>query len=174
MFDTIILLLDESVQSETALPVAIDHVKRHEAQLVVMSVVVRPETCVRHLLHGGPHPVLEYPFDSRVGRERADALSYLNRIRRQHHLSGNVELVVRVGDPVHQLQLEASARSQPLVVMAIATEPGSLLAAHQERVTRLLHRNMCPLLLIAGYPETPTRFPNELVARKPTPVGSLN
>ena len=166
-FDTILVPLDESLQDEVAIPAALDEALRHNARMVLLYVIERPETPPTHPSHGGPIPVSATHQDEEFLRERDAARSYLQQIQHRHHLFANVELCIRHGDPVRQIELEAKTRKRPLVIMAIAQIQQDGADAQFERVTRLVHQAKCQLLLVN--PTLPTRrnsasIPREYIA----------
>lgn len=56
MFDTVIVPLDGSPHAEFAIPYAIDEARRHNATMVLVHVIPRPEPCTSTLRQSGPLP----------------------------------------------------------------------------------------------------------------------
>ena len=64
MFETVIVPLDGSPHAECALPYAIDEARRHQATMVLLHVIPRPEPCTSTVRGSGPVPWQgEWPFE---------------------------------------------------------------------------------------------------------------
>jgi nucleotide-binding universal stress UspA family protein len=148
-FETIIVAVDGSVQDAVAVPVGLDVALRHNARLVLEYVSERPE---RHVECVGHNRTITNP--SRCSRddtcrECAGAFAYLDELRHTYHLFARVDMVVRRGDPVRQIEMEAQERLRPMVIMANVSCPGGAIGEYfqQERAARLLARGKCTLVV---------------------------
>jgi nucleotide-binding universal stress UspA family protein len=154
MFDTILVPLDGTNEDEIALPVAIDQALRQDARLVLLYTAIRPEPSESASYHGGPMAPPLTRGESQTGcRECQEAERYLEDIQRQHHLFGEIDLVVRHGDPVRQIVEEIAGRPRAMVIMAATIEPDRITTAQEDRARRLLATGVCQVLAVTHEPE---------------------
>jgi nucleotide-binding universal stress UspA family protein len=117
MFETVIVPLDGSPHAEFAIPYAIDEARRHQATMVLIHVIPRPEPCTSTVRRSGPLPWQgEWPAEEIEPATRtADA--YLRGVVTRYGLDPNTALCVAVGDPGVRVAAEAKRHTRPLVVM---------------------------------------------------------
>lgn len=147
-FETVIVPLDGSPHDDVAIPAALDEAMRHNARLILLFVVERPQVVTTSVDIGGPLPQPALHEDESVRAETAEATDYLNTLRHRYHLFANVDLVVLSGDPVLQIEAEAVRARDPLVVISI--EPLAQAAPHTrfDRASRLISHGQLQLLLV--------------------------
>jgi nucleotide-binding universal stress UspA family protein len=158
-FDSILVPLDGSRHDNVAIPAALDQALRHNARLVLVFIVERPEPVWIDCGHGGPSPILTIHEDHDLAGETEAAGVYLDKLRHRFHLFANVDTVIRSGDPVRQIEYEAEARKRPLTVMAIEPADRDMRHAQPTRASRLTQRGRLQLMLVAPLREgrKPTR-----------------
>ena len=161
-FATLLVPLDGTDHDHKVLPTAIDEALRHDARLVLLNIVSRPEPCNRLLAHGGPAPVTDYQTDSETRRERDRGVAYLKDIHQRFHLPDNVGQVVRVGDPARQIEQEAAASNGALVVLEMSTSSGNEQDIHRQLAEHLIHRGACELLVVDGPRHVQHLFDSEI------------
>lgn len=161
-FRTILVPVNGTAQDHVTIPMALDEVFRHEASLVFLYVVGRPEPCDRHLYGGGPQPSPGFADDSDTCAECQEAWAYLNHLQKKYHTLGFAEQIVRVGDTVHQVEIEAKKHGRTLVVMPLDPELSDAKDNHLHRLERLLRHGSCELLLVGRAPAAPVLFDGEL------------
>jgi nucleotide-binding universal stress UspA family protein len=117
MFETVIVPLDDSPHAEFAIPYAIDEARRHQAKLVLIHVIPRPEPCISPMRRSGPVPWQgEWPFEELDSAKRG-AQAYLLDVVSRFALDPGTTLCVAVGDPGVRVAEEAMRHERPLVVM---------------------------------------------------------
>ncbi len=117
MFETVIVPLDGSPHAEFAIPYAADEARRHQAKLVLIHVIPRPEPCMSPVRRSGPVPWQgEWPCEDLDAAKR-NAQAYLQDVVTRHGLDPGTRLCVAVGDPGVRVAQEAVRHEKPLVVM---------------------------------------------------------
>jgi nucleotide-binding universal stress UspA family protein len=117
MFETVIVPLDGSPHAEFAIPYAVDEARRHQAKLVLIHVIPRPEPCMCPVRRSGPVPWQgEWPFEDLDSTKR-NAQAYLRDVVTRFRLDPGTRLSVAVGDPGVRVAAEAMHHERPLVVM---------------------------------------------------------
>ena len=117
MFETVIVPLDGSPHAELAIPYAVDEARRHQAKLVLIHVIPRPEPCMSPVRRSGPVPWQgEWPFEDLDSAKR-NAQAYLQDVVTRFGLDPGTTLSVAVGDPGVRVTAEAIRHKRPLVVM---------------------------------------------------------
>lgn len=117
MFETVIVPLDGSPHAEFVIPYAIDEARRHQAKLVLVHVIPRPEPCMSPVRRSGPLPWQgEWPFEDLDSAKR-NAEAYLQDVVARFGLDPETTLCVAVGDPRVRVAAEAMRHERPLVVM---------------------------------------------------------
>ena len=117
MFETVIVPLDGSPHAEFAIPYAVDEARRHQAKMVLIHVIPRPEPCMSPVRRSGPLPWQgEWPFEE-LDTAKRDAEAYLQDVVTRFGLDPGTRLCVAVGDPGVRVAAEAMRYESPLVVM---------------------------------------------------------
>jgi nucleotide-binding universal stress UspA family protein len=117
MFETVIVPLDGSPHAEFAIPYAIDEARRHQATMVLLHIIPRPEPCTSTVRRSGPVPWQgEWPFED-LGAAKRDAEAYLREVVARFALDPGTTLCVAVGDPGLRVAAEVTRHEQPVVVM---------------------------------------------------------
>jgi nucleotide-binding universal stress UspA family protein len=117
MFETVIVPLDGSPHAEFAIPYAIEEARRHQATMVLIHVIPRPEPCLSPVRRSGPVPWQgEWSFEDLDSAKR-DAQAYLQDVVARFALDPGTTLCVAVGDPGVRVAEEAMRHERPLVVM---------------------------------------------------------
>ncbi|MGB3306879.1 MAG: universal stress protein [Thermomicrobiales bacterium] len=147
MFATIIAPLDGSVEAEQRFLQALTQLQPCEATLVLLTVIPRPEPIdADGHTRGGPVPLVCVFRTSEIEQEVQCAQAYLDRLQKRLALGFPVETVVRVGEPVHQIQVVAHWYPNPLLMVAAGSCRGRAL---QESVAQRLTRETdMPALII--------------------------
>ena len=108
---------DGSPHAEFAIPYAIDEARRHQATMVLLHIISRPEPCTRTVRRSGPVPWQdEWPFEDLTSVKR-DAEAYLQEVVTRFVLDPGTTLSVAVGDPGLRVAAEVTRHAQPVVVM---------------------------------------------------------
>ncbi|MEJ7838994.1 MAG: universal stress protein [Thermomicrobiales bacterium] len=147
-FETVIVPLDGSPHDDVAIPAALDEAMRHDARLVMLFVVERPQIVMTRVDIGGPLPHPAPGDDESVQVETEEATDYLNTLRHRYHLFANVDMVVLSGDPVLQIESEAARTRDPLVVMSIEPLAQAFPHTRFDRASRLIRHGQLQLLLV--------------------------
>jgi len=136
MFETVIVPLDGSPHAEVAIPYAIDEAKKHQAKMVLIHVIPRPEPCTSTVRRSGPLPWQgEWPAEE-IDSAKHSAEAYLRDVMNRYGLNPGTRVCVAVGDPGVRVAAEAAHHQRPLVVM----------------LTGDCTRELCPpLSLVTGY-----------------------
>jgi nucleotide-binding universal stress UspA family protein len=133
MYDTILVPLDGGTPAETAIPYAMAEARVHQARLVLMHVVARPEPCGPSGRRGGPAPRnpdwCADQFETAITR----AHDYLRDVIVRHALPATTTLHVTAGDPATHIRDEATQHPNCLLVMTTGD-----LAARQAELSRSL------------------------------------
>lgn len=117
MFETVIVPLDGSPHAEFAIPYAVDEARRHQAKMVLIHVIPRPEPCMSPVRRSGPVPWQgEWPFED-LDTAKRYAEAYLRGVVNRFGLDPGTTLSVAVGDPGVRVTAEAMRHERPLVVM---------------------------------------------------------
>jgi nucleotide-binding universal stress UspA family protein len=117
MFETVIVPLDGSPHAEVAIPYAIDEARRHQATIVLVHVIPRPEPCTSPVRRSGPLPWQgDWPAEE-IEPAKHKAETYLRDVVTRFGLDPGTRLCVAVGDPGVRVAAEAARHRQPLVVM---------------------------------------------------------
>ena len=117
MFETVIVPLDGSPHAEFAIPYAINEASRHQAKMVLIHVIPRPEPCSSSVRWSGPVPWQgEWPAEE-IDPAKHTAETYLRDVVTRYGLEPGTTLCVAVGDPGIRLAAEAACHERPLVVM---------------------------------------------------------
>jgi nucleotide-binding universal stress UspA family protein len=117
MFETVIVPLDGSPHAEFALPYAVDEARRHQATIVLLHVIPRPEPCTSTVRGSGPLPWQgEWPFED-LNAAKRDAEAYLRDVVTRFALAPETTRCVAVGDPGLRVAAEVTRHEQPVVVL---------------------------------------------------------
>ena len=146
----ILVPLDGSPRTESVLPTAARLAKAHDAELLLVHVIVEPQ----------PTGVLNAPEDLALARELASRLAssaqrYLDLIRDQLAREGTSvrALVVRHGD-AHQLLLELAQKEQvDLVILSAHGVTCNAARPFGNVTTHLLANSVVPLLVLQDLSE---------------------
>ena len=164
MFETVIVPLDGSPHAEFAIPYAIDEARRHQATMVLLHIIPRPEPCTSTVRRSGPVPWQgEWPFED-LGAAKRDAEAYLREVVARFALDPGTTLCVAVGDPGLRVAAEVTRHEQPVVVMLTGD------SSREKRpplslVTRyLLSASAVPVLTIRQPPPADSSPPPQRVA----------
>jgi nucleotide-binding universal stress UspA family protein len=189
MFETVIVPLDGSPHAEFAIPYAIDEARRHQATMVLLHVIPRPEPCPSSARRSGPvRWEGEWPFEDLYEAKR-DAEAYLRDVVTRFALAPETTRCVVVGDPGVRVAAEVTRHEQPVVVM-LTGDSSRERRPPLSLVTRyLLMASAVPVLTVRQPPpsdsarppqsvanaDTRVRFthPGSATAPSPLPVGSL-
>ena len=168
MFETVIVPLDGSPHAEFALPYAVDEARRHQATIVLLHVIPRPEPCPSTARRSGPVRWQgEWPFEDLAAVKR-DAEAYLRDVVTRFALDPGTRLCVAVGDPGVRVAAEVTRHEQPVVVMLTGDSsrerhpPLSLVTRH------LLLASAVPVLAIRHPPPADASRPPQRVATADT------
>lgn len=160
MFETVIVPLDGSPHAEFAIPYAIDEARRHQAKLVLIHVIPRPEPCASNVRRSGPLPWQgEWPEeDIEPAKRRAE--SYLRDVVTRYALDPGTTLCVAIGDPGVRVAAEAVRHRKPLVVMLTADSTREACPPLSLVTSYLLIAGAVPVLGIRHRPATaPSALP---------------
>lgn len=148
MFDTIIVPLDGSPHAEAAVPYALAEARQHDAALVLLRIIPRPEPCLGVANRGGPPPLIPTWPRAELLAAEGEAIRYLEDVRRRFGLGGRAEMVVAAGDPLRRLLAEVRQHRRPLVVLTTG-DPGVAPAPYLSRIVRcLLAAGTVPVLAV--------------------------
>lgn len=149
-FDTFLVLIEENQNDAITVPISFNEALRHDAGLVLLRVIERPEICVLDCYSGGPLPRLACVNDRTTQEECRQSLRYLEQLRHEYHLPDPVQCVVRTGDTVHHVEREAMQHGRTLVVVTTISATCEACSPHRIWVEELLHHGKCEMLLIDG------------------------
>jgi nucleotide-binding universal stress UspA family protein len=168
MFATVIVPLDGSPHAERSLPYAIDEARRHDARIVLVRIIPRPEPCRAIGGRGGPTATAPEwpPAELAAAVDRATA--YLSEVRRRFGLGDEAQLVVAVGDPAVRLAAEAQRHPRPLLVLTTGHTTGADLRLG-EVGRRLLARGAVPVLGVRQ-PQQPAGHAPTVALRRNEPT----
>src|SRR5688572_23770225 len=114
MFGTVIVPLDGSAHAEAAIPYARDEATRHNARLVLVRLVYRPEPCATTAPRRGPLPPA-FPWPTLDGERKVRwAKHYLTGTIERYGLGPEAHGVVLVGEPVPRILAEATRHDRPV------------------------------------------------------------
>jgi nucleotide-binding universal stress UspA family protein len=164
MFETVIVPLDGSPHAEFAIPYAIDEARRHQATMVLLHVIPRPEPCPSSVRRSGPVRWQgEWPFEDLDAAKR-DAEAYLRDVVTRFALAPETTLCVMVGDPGVRVAAEVTRHEQPVVVM-LTGDSSRARRPPLSLVTRyLLSASAVPVLTIGQPPPSESARPPQRVA----------
>jgi nucleotide-binding universal stress UspA family protein len=168
MFETVIVPLDGSPHAEFALPYAIDEARRHQATIVLLHVIPRPEPCTSTVRGSGPRPWQgEWPFED-LDAVKRDAEAYLRDVVTRFALGPETTRCVAVGDPGVRVAAEVTRHEQPVVVLLTGDSsrerrPPLSLVTHY-----LLIASAVPVLAIRYPPPAEASRPPRIVATADT------
>ena len=162
LFETVIVPLDGSPHAEFAIPYAIDEARRHQAKMVLIHVIPRPEPCMSPVRRSGPVPWQgEWPFED-LDTAKRNAEAYLQDVVTRFGLDPGTRLCVAVGDPGVRVAAEAMRHERPLVVMLTGDRTRDV-SPPLSLVTRyLLIAGAVPVLGIRQPPSDHLRTPQGL------------
>jgi nucleotide-binding universal stress UspA family protein len=177
MFETVIVPLDGSPHAEVAIPYAIDEARRHQATIVLVHVIPRPEPCTSPVRRSGPLPWQgDWPAEE-IEPAKHKAETYLRDVVTRFGLDPGTRLCVAVGDPGVRVAAEAARHRQPLVVMLTGDSTRQSCPPLSLVTNYLLIASAIPVLGICqpppGRPATPRRVGSadaQLRLSRPGPV----
>lgn len=146
MFSTVIVPLDGSLHAEAAVPYAVDEARRHGARLVLVRVVVRPETCSTDARRSGPAPTTIPRSEPEIDLESRGAAHYLADTIERYGLGRDVRGSVLVGDPTHCVMNEAGRYDQPVIVLTTGDVTDGAKPPLSEVARRLMIAGTVPVL----------------------------
>lgn len=117
MFATILVPLDGQTPAETAVPYAVAQARAHQARLILMHVVARPEPCGPAGQRGGPVPRQPDWCADQLENATAEARAYLSDVVARHALPSTTTLHVATGDPAARIRDKAAQHPNCLLVM---------------------------------------------------------
>jgi nucleotide-binding universal stress UspA family protein len=148
MFRTILVPLNGTTTAEIAVPYAIDQARRHDAQLVLLRVVPRPELPRNLVARGGPMPVAYACADMELECLYSQARRYLLSLVERYRLGSDTVISIAIGDPYLRLKAAIAQYVAPLVVVA-STEPNSTYpSALTDSVARTIRDGEVPILVV--------------------------
>ena len=177
MFETVVVPLDGSPHAEFAIPVAIDEARRHQATMVLIHVIPRPEPCASTARRSGPLPWQgEWPAEE-IDPAKRTAETYLRDVVTRYGLDPETRVCVAVGDPGVRVAAEAACHRKPLVVMLTGDSTRHSAPPLSLVTNYLLIASAVPVLGICqpppGRPATPRRVGSadaQLRLSRPGPV----
>jgi nucleotide-binding universal stress UspA family protein len=119
MFDTIIVPLDMSRHAEEALPFAIEEARHHDARLVLLQVIPRPELpeTSTQIHRGGPAPKAQVWPERALADATAVADTYLRQLTRRYDLAPDTVTRIVVGEPARRIRAEVDAWPWAMIVL---------------------------------------------------------
>ena len=177
MFETVLVPLDGSPHAEYAIPFAIDEARRHQATMVLIHVIPRPEPCTSTVRRSGPLPWQgEWPGEE-IDPAKRKAEAYLRDVVARFGLDPGTTRCVAVGDPGVRVTAEAACHERPLVVMLTGDNTRQSSPSLSLVTTYLLIASAVPVLGISQpppiRPATPRRVSSadaQLRLSRPGPV----
>jgi nucleotide-binding universal stress UspA family protein len=170
MFETVIVPLDGSPHAEFAIPYAIDEARRHQATMVLLHIIPRPEPCTSTVRRSGPVPWQgEWPFED-LGAAKRDAEAYLREVVARFALDPGTTLCVAVGDPGLRVAAEVTRHEQPVVVMLTGDSSRERRPPLSHITRYLLSTSAVPVLAIRQPPPSDSSRPPQSVASADTRV----
>jgi nucleotide-binding universal stress UspA family protein len=177
MFETVIVPLDGSPHAEFAIPYAIDEARRHQAKMVLVHVIPRPEPCTSPVRWSGPVPWQgEWPVEE-IDPTKHRAETYLRDVVMRYGLDPGTRVCVAAGDPGVRVAAEAVCHGRPLVVMLTGDNTHRSSPSLSLVTTYLLITSAVPVLGISqpspGRPATPRRVSSagaQLRLSRPGPI----
>jgi nucleotide-binding universal stress UspA family protein len=164
MFETVIVPLDGSPHAEFAIPYAIDEARRHQATMVLLHIIPRPEPCTSTVRRSGPVPWQgEWPFED-LGAAKRDAEAYLREVVARFALDPGTMLCVAVGDPGLRVAAEVTRHEQPVVVMLTGDSSREKRPPLSHITRYLLSASAVPVLTIRQPPPADSSPPPQRVA----------
>jgi nucleotide-binding universal stress UspA family protein len=159
MFKTVIVPLDGSPRAEYAIPFAIDEARRHQATMVLIHVIPRPEPCTSTVRRSGPLPWQgDWPAEE-IDPAKRKAEVYLRDVVTRFGLDPGTTRCVAVGDPGVRVTAEATCHEWPLVVMLTGDNTRQSSPSLSLVTTYLLIASAVPVLGISQPPPgQPTLF----------------
>lgn len=157
MFNTVIVPLDGSAHAEAALPFARDEAARHDAGIVLVHVVYRPEPHPTVVSHGGPLPPV-FPWPTKDGERKVErAARYLTEAIARHGLEAGTQKRVPCGETVPRILAEAARCDSPLIVLTTGDPTGGARPPVSEVARRLMLNGRVPVLAVRNPPGPPDR-----------------
>jgi nucleotide-binding universal stress UspA family protein len=153
MFATIIVPLDGSAHAEAAIPYALEEARHHNAEIVLVRVVYRPEPCPTVLSRGGPAPgTFAWPTsDSELEVRRA--ARYLSAAIERYRLGPRARGEVLIGETVPRLLAEASRSPDPMIVLTTGDASEDSTPPLSNIARRLIVDGRVPMLAIRHPPD---------------------
>jgi nucleotide-binding universal stress UspA family protein len=159
MFETVIVPLDGSPHAEVAIPYAIDEARRHQATIVLVHVIPRPEPCMSPVRRSGPVPWQGEWSAEEIEPAKHKAETYLRDVVTRFGLDPGTTRCVAVGDPGVRVTAEAACHERPLVVMLTGDNTRQSSPSLSLVTTYLLIASAVPVLGISQPPPgQPTLF----------------
>jgi nucleotide-binding universal stress UspA family protein len=159
MFETVIVPLDGSPHAEVAIPFAIDEARSHQATMVLIHVIPRPEPCTSTARRSGPLPWQGEWSAEEIDSAKRKAEAYLRDVVTRFGLDPGTTRCVAVGDPGVRVTAEAACHERPLVVMLTGDNTRQSSPSLSLVTTYLLIASAVPVLGISQPPPgQPTLF----------------
>jgi nucleotide-binding universal stress UspA family protein len=133
MAKRILVPLDRSPVAESIVPLVVDIVRGGGGTVRLLLVAPMPENRV-----GADGKVVAYA-DQEMGRLEAEGLDYLRPVRMQFGGVGDVECVVRFGEPVAEILRDAEQFKADLIAVSTGTRSAlgrTLLGSVAEQIVR--------------------------------------
>lgn len=152
MYDTIIVPLEGSLHCERAVSVARDEGGRHNAAIVLLHVIPRPERPVpdpRVICSGPRINAADWP-DDKATKATCVGQTYLEDVRRRHFLPEGTTSRVVIGEPVKRILAEARRWPAPLIIMTAGEAAGAGLthSTLSEVMRRVLVHGEVPVMAV--------------------------
>ncbi len=153
MYDHIVVPLDGSLQSELALPIAVEEAWRHGAVLVlihaipVRGVSTAPRGC-GHADSGGARSDEDLRTATRLGRR------YLDAVARRWHLPPTTSVMVAPGASATEILALARRLTRPLIVVTVSDAFDAACPSINSMGQRLVDESTVPVLGVRN--ATPT------------------
>ena len=151
-FSRILLLLDGSTQSESAIPIALEIAESENAEIILLHATPEPE-----LTQAGPPEPRDVELMEELRRRNTRiAQKYLNRqtARLQGRGVKTRTVLSSGGDVRRQLLAAVTAQAADLVVMATHGQSGFADTALGNVANFMINRSMTPVLMVRGGSET--------------------
>lgn len=143
--------LDGSRRAESALPIAARLAEEHEAELLLIHIVTKPEMARRM----PPTPEDADLINRFVERNRAEGQKYLEQI--QADLPGKVQVRLLIGDNVTVLVQNLVQQEQiDLLILSAHGYSGDVRWAFGSTTFRLITGGTTPVLMVQDLPQMPS------------------
>jgi nucleotide-binding universal stress UspA family protein len=148
MFDTIIVPLDMSRHAEEALPFAIEEARHHDARLVLLQVIPRPELpeTAPQIHRCGPAPKAQAWPERALAEATAVAATYLSQLTRRYDLAPDTVTRIVVGEPARRIRAEVDAWPKAMVVLTTGDCTDHPRSPLSEVARQLLVSGQAPIL----------------------------